>query len=225
MEAKKTSRADLQNRRVLFLEIGLIVALAVVVLAFNWGQKEVVVEKMVENIAAAEEEVIINTEQEQRQPEVKPQPVQAISDFIEVVRNDTQITTEMNFSDFNEEVVIEVPKVVEEVVDDVPVYNPDEAPVPPGGDINTFRNWLMTKALVYPRTAIENNITGTVTLRFVVERDGSVSGIESLGSPDKSLTDEAIRALKTSPKWQPGKSRNRPVRSFFILPVVFKLES
>jgi protein TonB len=223
MEAKKTSRADLQNRRIIFLEIGLVVALLVVVGAFAWSQKELVVTAMDIEAAIPEEEIIINTEQEQRQPEIKPQPVQAISDFIEVVRDDAKIETTMTFTDFDENVQIQVPTVVEEVVEDVPELNPDEAPIPPGGDINTFRNWLF-KALVYPRVAIENNITGTVTLKFVVERDGSVSGIEAMASPDKSLTEEAIRALKTSPKWQPGKTRNRPVRSFFILPVQFTLQ-
>jgi len=168
--------------------------------------------------------VIINTEQEQRQPEVKPQPVQAISDFIEVVRNDTKIETELSFSDFDEAITIEVPKVVEEVVEDTPVFNPEEPTIPPGGDINAFRNWLQG-SLRYPQIASENNIQGTVTLRFVIERDGSLSGIEMLGTPDKSLTDEAIRVLKMSPKWIPGKSRNRPVRSFFTLPVVFRLSN
>lgn len=224
MEAKKTPRADMQNRRALFLEIGLVIALGLVVGAFWWGQSEKNVQVMTDTVAAAEEEVIVNTEQPEQQQTVKPQPVQAISDFIDVVRNETKIETDYSFSDFNEDVVVEVPTVVEEVVEEVPTFNPDEQPVPYGGDINAFRSWLMTKALQYPRIAIENNITGTVTIKFVVERDGSLSGFETIASPDKVLTDEAVRALKTSPKWKPGKQRNRPVRVFYVLPVVFKLD-
>ncbi len=62
-----------------------------------------------------------------------------------------------------------------------------------------------------------------MTLQFVIERDGSLSNITVLASPDKSLTDEAIRVLNTSPKWEPGKQRNRPVRVYYILPVVYQL--
>ncbi len=224
MEAKKTRRADLQNRRVLFMEIGLVIALLVVVGAFSWGQTEKKVEAMVDTVAPVEEEVIVNTEQEQRQPEVRPQVNQVLSEFIDVVRNETQITTEYNFDDFTEDFVVDVPVAVEEeVVEDIPIYNAEEMPTFQGGGLNVFRDWVQ-KQLVYPRMAIENNIQGTVTLKFVIERDGSLSNIEELASPDRSLTEEATRVLKTSPKWEPGKQRNRPVRVFYTLPVQFRLE-
>jgi protein TonB len=63
-----------------------------------------------------------------------------------------------------------------------------------------------------------------VTLRFVIERDGSLTNIEEIQSPDRSLTEEAIRVLKESPLWSPGKQRNRPVRVFYIIPIEFKLQ-
>ena len=224
MEAKKTKRADLQNRRGLFMEIGLVVALLVVVLAFRWGQTEKVVEAMVDTVAPVEEEVIVNTEQEQRQPEVRPQVNQVLSDVIDVVRNETQITTEYNFDEFTEDFQIVVPTAApeEEAVEEIPVFNAEEMPTFQGGDLNTFRTWVQGR-LQYPRLASENNIQGTVTLQFVIERDGSLSNITVLASPDKSLTDEAIRVLNSSPKWEPGKQRNRPVRVYYILPVVYQL--
>ncbi len=206
------------------MEIGLVIALAAVVGAFAWGQSKREVKAMVDPVAAVEEEVIVNTEQEQRQPEVRPQVNQVISDFIDVVRNETQITTEYDFNEFDEDFIVEVPTtVVEEVADEIPIYTPEEAPIPPGGDINAFRNWVQGR-LSYPTIASENGIQGKVVLRFVIERDGSLTGIEQLASPDKSLTDEAMRVLKTSPKWTPGKQRNRPVRVWYILPVDFMLQ-
>jgi protein TonB len=224
MEAKKTRRADLQNRRVLFMEIGLVIALAVVVLAFNWGQQEKKVTQMVDNVAAVEEEVIVNTEQEERQPEVKPQVNQVISDFIDVVRNDTKITTEYQFDEFDEDISIEVPVFEEEeVIEDIPMYNAEEMPTFQGGGLAEFRKWVHDR-LAYPRIAQENGITGKVTLRFVIERDGSLTNIEEIASPDRSLTEEAVRVLKQSPKWTPGKQRNQPVRIFYILPVDFQLQ-
>ena len=224
MEAKKTKRADLQNRRVLFMEIGLVVALAIVVGAFAWGQSEKVVVAMVDTVAAAEQEVIVNTEQQQKPPEVRVQPVQVLSDFINVVRNDTQITTDYSFDDFSEDFVVEVPVVQEEEVEDIPVYVAEEMPTFQGGDLNVFRNWVQSR-LVYPRMAQENNIQGKVVLKFVVERDGTLTNIEEIASPDKSLTEEAIRVLKQSPKWSPGKQRNKPVRVFYILPIDYMLQN
>ena len=224
MEAKKTRRADLQNRRVLFMEIGLALALVAVIGAFSWGQSEKKVEAMVDTVAPVEEEVIVNTEQEQRQPEARPPVAQVLSDIIDVVRNETQITTEYSFDDFAEDFVVEVPVAVEEeVVEDIPILIAEEMPSFQGGDINAFRAWVQQR-LQYPRIASENNIQGAVTLKFVIERDGSLTNIEELSSPDRSLTEEAMRVLRTSPKWEPGKQRNRPVRVYYILPVQFQLQ-
>ncbi|MDR2882726.1 MAG: energy transducer TonB [Alistipes sp.] len=223
MEAKKTRRADLQNRRVLFMEIGLVIALLAVVGAFSWGQTEKKVEAMVEVAAAVEEEVVVNTEQEQRQPEARPPVAQVLSDIIDVVRNETQITTDYSFDEFTEDFVVEVPVAVEEeLVEDIPLLIAEEMPSFQGGDLNAFRTWVQTR-LQYPRIASENNIQGTVTLKFVIERDGTLTNIEALNSPDRSLTEEATRVLNTSPKWEPGKQRNRPVRIQYILPVQFQL--
>ncbi len=224
MEVKKTRRADLQNRRALFMEIGLVVALTLVVLAFNWGQSEKKVEKMVDDTAAVEEEIIVNTEQEQRQPEIKPQVNQVLSEYIDVVRNETQITTEYTFDEFDEDIAIEVPVVEEEIIEDVPIFNAEEPPTFQGGGIEVFHAWVQDK-VQYPRIAIENNLSGTVSIRFVIERDGSLTNIEVLASPDSSLTEEAVKVLEMSPKWTPGKHRNQPVRVYFSLPVVFRLQS
>ncbi len=71
--------------------------------------------------------------------------------------------------------------------------------------------------------AEENNITGRVTIRFVIERDGSVSSVEALASPDKLLSDEAIRVVSKSPKWTPGEQRGKKVRVAVIVPIDFRL--
>ncbi len=223
MEAKKTKKADLQNRRVLFAEIGLIVALGAMVLAFNWGQSEKKIESLVEDIAPVEQEVIVNTEQDQKPPEVRPQANQVFSDFLDVVKNDQQITTDYTFDEFDEDFVIEVPQVAEEEVEEIPTFNPQEYPSFQGGDLMKFRSWVIER-LRYPTIAQEANIQGKVTLRFVIERDGTLTNIEELGSPDRSLTEEARRVLLSSPKWEPGKNRGRPVRVYYILPVDFILQ-
>ena len=87
----------------------------------------------------------------------------------------------------------------------------------------TFRNWVMQKVR-FPQIALENNINGRVLLSFVIERDGSLTNIQVLQTPDASLSDEAIRVLKTSPKWTPGKQRNQSVRVKYTLPVEFRIQ-
>lgn len=213
------------SRRPLFFQIGLVAALAVVAAAFLWGNHEA---KRIARYVGDPPDVdpILVSPTEQKSEPVKIKPMEVKSDFIEVMRNDTKIeTTEDYFTDFDPDASIPIPAVVEDVVEEIPVFNPDEDPVPYGGDINAFRAWLMGKALQYPRVAIDNNITGTVTIKFVVEKDGALSGFEAIASPDKMLTDEAIRALRSSPRWKPGKQRNRPVRVFYVLPVVFRLDA
>jgi protein TonB len=224
MEIKKTPRADLQNRRMLFLEIGLVIALGVVVGAFAWGQRDKVVDKIDMKIAPVEQEIADITRQDEKPPEIKAQPIQVLSDFINVVKNETKITTEFDFADFTDDFVIEVPTTSEEEAEEIPVYVAEDMPKFQGGDLNSFRNWVQSR-LVYPRIAQENNIQGKVTLKFVVEKDGTLTNIEEIASPDRSLTEEAIRVLKQSPKWTPGKQRNKPVRVYYVLPIDFILQS
>jgi protein TonB len=86
-----------------------------------------------------------------------------------------------------------------------------------------FRSWVQGK-LKYPQIAQENGISGKVTLTFVIERDGTLTNIQVMQSPDRSLADEAVRVLQSSPKWTPGKQRNAPVRVRYTLPVEFRIQ-
>lgn len=91
-----------------------------------------------------------------------------------------------------------------------------------GGDLGKFRQWLQTQVR-YPAKAIEQQIEGRVVCSFVVERDGSVSNITALQSPDRLLTDEVRRVLATSPRWTPGMQKGKTVRVKLVVPVDFKL--
>ena len=226
MELKKSPKADLNNKKGLFLEIGLVISLGNVIIAFAIGQKDKDVEKIETEVVAAEEEVIINTVQEQKPPQPVKQTIEVFSDFINVVKNDAKITTEFSFDDFSEDVVIVQQEVFveEEEEDDTPLLFVEDMPSFQGGDLNKFRNWVQSR-LKYPAIAQENNIQGKVTLSFVIEKDGTLTHIEVLQSPDRSLSEEASRILAQSPKWTPGKQRNIPVRVKYILPVDFVLHN
>ena len=227
MELKKSPKADLQNKRGLFLEIGLALSLLLMIGAFAWNQKEKKIEKIDLNIAPVEEEIIEITHQDQKPPEQPvAKPIAVVSDILNIVKNDTKITSEITFDDFSEDAVVAVApaKVTEEKVeDDAPFLIAEEMPSFMGGDLNTFRAWVQER-LNYPTIAAENGISGRVTLTFVIERDGSLTNIEVVSTPDRSLSEEAVRVLKTSPKWTPGKQRSAPVRVKYTLPVEFRLQ-
>ena len=130
----------------------------------------------------------------------------------------TNVNTEVTE---NVEMVQQV-TIEEEIEDDQPFVKVEKMPSFQGGDILTFRTWVQ-KSIIYPQTALINNISGRVLLMFVIERDGSLTDIQVLQSPDSSLSNEAIRVLKISPKWEPGKQRNKPVRVKYTLPVDFRI--
>jgi len=81
------------------------------------------------------------------------------------------------------------------------------------------------KAIHYPSVDKENNVQGKVLVTFVVEKDGSLTDVKALRGPDESLQDEAVRAVKASPKWKPGIQNGRPVRVQYTVPVSFTLSS
>jgi TonB family protein len=85
-----------------------------------------------------------------------------------------------------------------------------------------IRNWVQQR-VKYPAIAQENGIQGKVTISFVVNTDGSVSNIEVLRTPDRTLSDEAVRIIKSSPKWTAAKQRNKSVRQKFVIPIDFRI--
>lgn len=228
MEVKKSPSADLKEWKRVFLLIGLALSLGLVCAAFLWTPEEYKVEALDMERAIIEEEEIPITREEIKPPAPQQQKVEVkvFSEILDVVTNDTKVETDMSFDDFADGLDFDVNYVVaddeEEIIDDAPIIKAEVMPTFQGGDLNTFRQWVQ-KQLRYPQIALENNITGRVTLQFVIEKDGRLTNIKVLASPDASLSEEAIRVVQSSPKWTPGKQRNQPVRVSFTLPVMFQL--
>lgn len=85
-----------------------------------------------------------------------------------------------------------------------------------------FSKWTSMR-MEYPEKAIENKIQGKVRVKFTVGPDGKLSQVEVLQSPDPVLSDEVVKVVSSSPKWVPGKQRDRNAKVMFELPVVFRL--
>ncbi len=225
MEVKKNPKVDLQNRKGIYLEIGMIVSLALCIVAFSIGQSKKTIEIVTVSGPEVEVELIdvTKTEEPKTQAPVK-QAVKLISDAINVVKNETVIEDTFDFAEFTEdEIVVEEIVVEEEIVEEAAFVKVEIMPSFMGGDLNTFRTWFSGEFKI-PAVAAENGIQGKVVMKFVIEKDGSIGGIEFLQSPDKVYEDEARRVLMKSPRWTPGRQRDQVVRVFYILPIDCRLQ-
>ncbi len=230
MEIKKTPKADLTNKRALFMEIGLAAVLLVVLVAFEWStsEKAEMIDLTAQQQVIEEEIIPITQEQPQTPPEMPKTPV--LSDVIDIVDDDVEVADDL-FVNMEDDASIGVEimeyhtEVVEEEVEEeaIPFAFVEEKPKFQGGDANTFSKWVNSK-LVYPEIAKENGIQGRVTLQFTVNTDGSVSNVIVLRGVDSSLDKEAVRIVSQSPKWTPGRQRERPVKVTYTFPVIFRLQ-
>lgn len=91
----------------------------------------------------------------------------------------------------------------------------------PGGQIAMMK--YIMENMKYPEQAMKEGIQGRVTVRFIVEKDGSISDVKPVLSVHPLLNKEAVRVVESMPKWTPGKQNGKPVRVRFNLPVMFKL--
>ncbi|MBO4738970.1 MAG: energy transducer TonB [Bacteroidales bacterium] len=227
MEAKKSKKADLEWRKPLFLEIGLLVALVVVLLAFEYiGTREKVEVFSAGIVATIEEEQIIQTEQQKDL--LPPPPPEKSQTLLEIVDDDIAVEDIIIDSEADENMQVEEREYVE--VSDTKEAEPEEEEVFviveeessfPGGEEALYK--YLRDNLTYPSRAREAGIEGTVRLTFVVEKNGSISNVRVKRSVATALDEEAVRVVKAMPKWNPGKQRGKAVRSQFELPIIFKL--
>lgn len=225
MEAKKTSKADLESKKPVFVQIGLIVALAAMLVAFEWktyDTKQLKIDgRQVEKV---EEEMVEITQQNKPPPPPAP-PAQTT--LIHIVTDDVQVDDDLIIdAEANELTVIEAytpPAITEEEeVAEAEIFTVvEESPSYPGGDAGRIQ--FLQENIVYPQMARESGIQGTVYVTFVVERNGVVTDVRVLRGIGGGCDEEAVRVIKAMPKWNPGKQRGKPVRVQFNMPIKFTL--
>lgn len=228
MEIKKSPKADLKNRKLLFIEIGFVVALLITLGAFEWTSKEKKEATLTaENTELIEEEIIPITQDTPPPPPEAPK-IPVLSDQIDIVDDNIEVEDNiMNLED-DSNMAIEIKEYVEEVQEEVveeeaiPFQLVEEKPKFQGGDANAFSAWV-AKNLNYPEIAKENGVQGRVMLQFTVNPNGSVSDVKVLRGIDPSLDKEAVRVVSSSPKWTPGRQRDRAVKVTYTFPVIFQL--
>lgn len=229
MEVKKTPKANLESKKLLFREIGLIITLLIVLAGFEYKTYEKSLSDLGDNNAALVEEEMVPITNETPPPPPEMPKIPVVSDEIIIVDDDMKITTDLIIStEDNKNLGVEIKEYVqgrtEEVAEeeDIPFMFVEEKPKFQGGDENAFSKWVGER-LVYPEIAKENGVQGRVTLSFRVNTDGSVSDVKVIRGVDPSLDKEAVRVVSMSPKWTPGRQRSKAVRVIYTFPVIFQL--
>ncbi|MBR6732656.1 MAG: energy transducer TonB [Bacteroidales bacterium] len=228
MEIKKSEKANLENKKLLFVEIGLVVSLGITLLAFEWTTKETETAVLEDNTEILVEEEMISTQMETPPPPPAAPKIPVLSDQIDIVDDEIEIEDDM-FMNLEDDAslgveIMDYVEVEEEVVEEeaIPFHIVETKPSFQGGDANQFSKWVNSR-LVYPEIAKENGVQGRVTLQFTVEKDGSVTKVKVLRGVDPSLDKEAVRVVSMSPKWKPGRQRDRAVPVTYTFPVIFQL--
>ena len=213
----------------LFIEIGLAVALVIVLAAFEYKTYEknasfldAEVQQVIE-----EEQIPVTLETPPPPPETPQAPI--LSDAIEIVEDDITIEDDIiieteDDAAFAVEIRDYITYTQEETVEEeeIPVAIVEEKPTFLGGDENTFTKWVFDR-IVYPEVAKENGVQGRVVLSFIVDSDGYVKNVTVLRGVDPSIDKEAVRVVSSSPQWKPGRQRDKNVRVRYNFPLNFQL--
>jgi len=228
MEIKKTEKASLENKRLIFAEVGLIAALLAVLAGFESSTRAKEVALLQGNTQIDNEDDILAIPLDTPPPAPQAPALPMLSDELEIVEDD--ITVDLDFQSLDDmDVPVDIQEyvrqeVVEEDVEEetLPFVTVEQKPTFNGGDANDFAKWVNSR-LVYPEIAKDNGVEGRVVLQFTIGKDGRLQDVKVLNSPDESLAREAIRVVSSSPKWEPGRQRDRAVKVSYTFPVIYRL--
>ncbi len=228
MEVKKSPKVNLERQKGMFIQMGLVVSLGLMFIAFEWTQTDIKTQEIVvmEEVALEEEMVPITRQEEIKPPPPPPPP--KFTDILNIVDDDIELEEELEIEDteIDEETEIEIIDIgsdEEEEVNDAEVFMVvEKMPEFPGGDAALMK--FLNDNVNYPAIAQEHGIQGRVYVSFVVGKDGSIRDVAVGRGVDPALDNEAIRVVKKMPKWNPGQQRGKPVNVKYMLPVNFVLQ-
>ena len=225
MQIKKSQHASLEDKKIIYVLMGFVFVLSLCYVALEWTEKEVTKYEVTDDEFLFEEEVEIQQTTQETPPPPPPPAVQEV-EVLNVVEDNVETESiEINTEDDKEEVVIAAPVEApeEEEEEEVIFVVVESMPEFPGGQQALFK--FLSENVKYPVIAQENGIQGRVICQFVVNKDGSIVDVEVVRSGgDPSLDKEAVRVIKSMPKWKPGKQRGKAVRVKYTVPVNFKLQ-
>ncbi|MBO7302502.1 MAG: energy transducer TonB [Bacteroidaceae bacterium] len=231
LEVKKSSKANLEQNRFLWLLMGCVIVFSVTFAVIEWTKFEPKEKKEKKGQQAALDipiEIMVPFTIPEKKVVPPPPEAKKIVDILEIVEDEAEIEESDLVSIEEQGDAVEITDnaniVVEDIVEEETVFQVvEQQPEFPGG-MKAMMKYLQDN-INYPRISRDNNSQGRAFIRFVVNADGSIQGVEVLkSSGDIYLDKEAVRVVEGMPKWSPGKQAGKPVRVFFTLPVVFRLQ-
>jgi protein TonB len=237
MKSRKTSQADLEHKRSLFFELGMVIVLAIVLFSMelNFKEKNEGISSQ-DVVFMTEEEMVPITRQEQTLPPPAPKVVQ-VFDVINIVDNDIEIEEDLEILDSEtnqdaevEMIELEAVELEEEiseaeifiVVEEMPIFMPETCKSSEEG--NRELMLYIGRSLRYPVVAAENGIEGKVFVNFVVSPMGNVTNVSVSRGVHPELDREAIRVVSNLPAFSPGRQRGKAVNVQYAVPINFILQ-
>ena len=225
METKKSNKSNLEKYRSMFLQIGVIFALSLSLMALKWKTDKGFDLPEGINISEYDGDVeiipITRTPPEVKQPPILPVIHKLViqDDFSDIIEGEIDFSVDIDPGDFTNMIPFDDEP---EKYDDTPFIHAENMPEFMGGGLDTFRKFVMSK-LEYPQMARDMNIQGTVYIYFVINKEGVLTDLRIMRGVDPLLDNEVLSVVKDTPKWEPGKQRGNPVNVMFNMPVSFKL--
>lgn len=227
MDLKKSYKANLERKRHFHLFIGLIITLSLILISFEWTTMST---KLSDVHAATEilpDEIIMPViRRDEVKPPHKPE-LPPIAKVIEAIDGDPEVDPVFWDPEYNPGLEVLIPVYPIDSVEDV--YMPDDHVVTEimprfnDGDPKVeFYKYIHGK-LEYPVEAVENRVSGKVTVKFVVNHKGYIERAEILKGVHPSLDEEALRVISSSPRWEPGFQSGHYVNVIYTFPINFKL--
>jgi len=223
MNKKKHDKADLEKKRGVFLQLGLVISTLIVLLVFEWStpiENESITYR-IDNIEMETDLVPI-----QREKELKP-PMPKRFSKIRLIPDDQEADEEFEFH--NPEIEpdeIIVTSIIEQlpVEEEVPLLIVSQImPEFPGG-ITGLKVYI-AKNVKYPKQAIEEDIQGKVFVRFIINEKGLVENESVIRSVHPLLDKEALHVVRSFPEWNPGLQNGKAVKVWYTVPIVFKIRN
>ncbi len=245
MEIKKSNSAQLEEKRLTFFLLGLLIAFSLLFVGLQYQRGEIGEDGLAENFEDLSQDLEMSTPTDQKdmvsaEAMSKAPASQAITQEVKATEQQQVEKAPQKISTTTSELVIgdgtgAVDGAdIKEAAPETTLPNPDvqtEEPIQftvvqkipefPGG-WSAFMQWL-TKNLKYPAQAQKNKVQGTVVVSFIVNKDGSIANVKVSTSVAPILDNEALRVMKMMPKWKPGMDRNKVCRTMIAVPVVFQL--
>ena len=232
MEVKKNPKSNLENKRVLFVQIGLVVAISISLIAFEWKSYEKSSSDLGTMELSFEDDEMIPVTQREVKPPPPPTPPPEV---IQIVEDDIEIEVELEIeeTDTDEDEIIEIEEEEEDdevfnfaVVEDKPIF-PGCENIPKQERYICFQQGIMKHIrnnFKYPSIPKEMGISEKIFVQFVIDKTGLITKSVVVRGQDKHLRKEALRLVNSIPKLVAAKQRGKSVPCSFTVPINFRLQ-